>query len=189
MREKILEVAEDQMKAGGYGLLNFGLIANQLETTRANLHYHFKTKELLAVEVTKRFIADQEADFLKLAAQFPGDMPKFMEGMEEFLWKHHECHGQVSACVCTQIIRQPEVPESLLELATKHFNTICGLLVEQTITSIEKGTLKKDAEPMQVAAEAGCMIAGLAQMALFMSSEEHKSLKGTMKNWINNYTP
>ena len=189
MRERILEIAEGQMKAGGYGALNFAQIAQGLDTTRANLHYHFKTKERFACEVTKRFIADQEADLIKLAAQFSGDMPKYIAAMEDFLWSHHESNGQVGACVCAQIIRQPAVPDSLMALATKHFDNIRGILVEQVLTSIEKGTLRNDVDPMHVAIEAGCMMTGLSQMALFIPCEEHKLLKGTMKNWIKNYTP
>ena len=45
MRAEILKIAEDQMKAGGYEQLNFAVIANDLKTTRANLHYHFKNRD------------------------------------------------------------------------------------------------------------------------------------------------
>lgn len=187
MREEILVIAQEQMKAGGYSHLSFGAIASQLSTTRANLHYHFKNKETLAVEVTKRFIADQEADILKVAAQFPGNFPGLVGAMEEWLWAHRECNGAVGACVCEQIIRQPEVPESLLNIAKKHFNVFRSIIVEQVLESQEKGTLKEDIDPMQVALECGCMMFGLGQMALFLEDDELPMAKGTMTKWVAKY--
>ena len=73
MRESILKIAEEQMMAGGYGTLSFGEIAKELSTTRANLHYHFKNKETLAVEVTTKFIKDQESNLFNLATHFKDD--------------------------------------------------------------------------------------------------------------------
>lgn len=188
MRESILKVAEEQMKAGGFSHLNFGAIATNLSTTRANLHYHFKNKETLAVEVTKRFIADQEADILKAAAQFPGNFPGLITAMEEWLWSHRECNGAVGACVCEQIIRQAEVPESLLILAKKHFNVFRSIIIEQVIESQKTGTLIADVDPRQVAIEAGAIMFGLGQMSLFLEGEEElEQVKGTLSKWVSKY--
>ena len=54
MKNAILKRAEQQLMGGGYDKLNFATIARDLNTTRANLHYHFKNKETLAIEVTKQ---------------------------------------------------------------------------------------------------------------------------------------
>jgi TetR/AcrR family transcriptional repressor of nem operon len=187
MRTEILEIAENQMKAGGYDQLSFAQIAKELSTTRANLHYHFKNKESLAIEVTKRFMADQEADIVKLAAQFHGDFPSFLSGMENMLWSHHKEYGRIGACVCAQIMRQPGAPASLVDLSEKHFELFTKTLFEQVSVSIENGTLRKDLNPMLIAREAGCMMAGLAQMAVMTECKDHKNLKGTLKAWIKNY--
>jgi AcrR family transcriptional regulator len=189
MREQILEIAEDQMKAGGYGYLNFGLISKELNTTRANLHYHFNNKETLAIEVTKRFMADQKADLEKLMAQYGDDFPKLVLGMEEYLWAHHEKNGQVGACVCSKIISQPEAPESLLQLAREHFEIFQGTLIKVAAESKKNGKLKKDCDPKRVAIEAACVMGGLAKMTLILDPSEHKALKGTLKHWIKSYLP
>ena len=192
MRTKILKIAEEQMKAGGYTSLSFGAIAKELSTTRANLHYHFKNKESLAVEVTKRFIADQESDLVKMAAQFTGNFPKYLEGMESFLWSHHDCNGRVGACVCAQIIRQPQVPDSLMSLAQRHFDFMRNMLTEQVVESQKNGTLRNDVDPLVIAMQAGCVMTGMAQMALFMSEDicsGNYPLKGTLKEWVKNYLP
>lgn len=188
MREEILKIAEDQMKAGGFDHLNFGAISTQLGTTRANLHYHFKNKETLAIEVTKRFIADQEADLFKTVAQFPGNFPGLIVAMEEWLWGHRENNGAVGSCVCEQIIRQPEVPEALLNLAKKHFGVFRGLLIEHVIESQEQGTVTKEVDAKQIAIEAGCIMFGLGQMSLFLEDQELPVVKGTLKKWVAKYS-
>lgn len=189
MRNRILEIAEEQMKAGGYGLLNFALISQALSTTRANLHYHFKNKETLAIEVTKRFVEEQHKDVQNLSAQYAGDFPKFISALEEFLWSHHECNGRVGACVCAQIIRQPEVPESLLSLAKAHFENFRFILADQVNAAIKSGTLRSDVDAKQVTLEAGCMLMGAAQMALITESKDHSEINGVVANWVKRYTP
>ena len=188
MREQILEIAEIQMKEGGYDFLNFAIISKQLNTSRANLHYHFKNKETLAVEVTKRFIVDQEADLQKLIAQFHGNFPGLVMAMEDWLWFHRESHGNVSPCVCAQIIRQPEIPEALLNLAKEHFNNFRTMLFSEIQASQENGILRKDVSHLQIGVEVSAIMQGLQQMILIMNDNEIKMLKGTIKNWLKNYT-
>ncbi len=187
MREKILEIAEGQMKAGGYANLNFSVISKELNTTRANLHYHFKNKETLALEVTKRFIADQRSDLMKLAAQFPGDFAGLVTGLESMHWSYYEEHGPVGGCVCQQMIRESSIPESLVSLSTEHFNEFRSLMIEQVIESQKLGKLKSDIHPMEIALEAGCLLMGLGQMTLFMAPSEVKMAEGTLRRWVAKY--
>lgn len=191
MRNGILKLAEEQMKAGGYDHLNFGAIASQLKTTRANLHYHFKNKETLALEVTKRFIADQEADVIKLAAQFNGDFPKFVEALEDMLWEHHLGNEATGSCVCAQLIRNPELPLPLMELAKNHFKSMEAMLVEMVISSQKQGFVEDQADPRNIAIQAMCLIMGIGQMSLVIQDDDEtvNQLKGVLKNWIKRYRP
>jgi len=190
MREKILEIAEQQMKAGGYSFLSFAQIAKALGTTRANLHYHFKNKETLAVEVTKRFIADHHGGMVKMAEAYAGNFPKYFSVLcEDFLWTNFENHGRVGTCVCAQIIRYPDVPEVLLNLAKKHFENLRKILLEQILSSQEKGIIKKDVAGKVIAAEAGCMLFGLAQMALYVEPHDCGIMKEVAANWVKHYLP
>ena len=44
MKDEILKLAQQQMKEGGYENLNFAKIAEDLSTTRANLHHQRTVK-------------------------------------------------------------------------------------------------------------------------------------------------
>ncbi|WP_431153231.1 TetR/AcrR family transcriptional regulator [Acidovorax facilis] len=55
MREQIKQIAEELLVKHGYRGLNFRQIAEALNTTRANLHYHFGSKEGLVEAVLDEY--------------------------------------------------------------------------------------------------------------------------------------
>lgn len=71
------------LRTGGYEALNFGTIAEELNTTRANIHYHFKNKENLALAAIDRYMDDIESNIRTLAEEHPGDYPAVMVALDE----------------------------------------------------------------------------------------------------------
>ena len=55
MREQIKRMAEELLIRHGYRGFNFRSIAEELGTTRANLHYHFGNKDGLVLEVLDEY--------------------------------------------------------------------------------------------------------------------------------------
>jgi len=185
MREQILNLAEKQMLQGGYDTLSFSVIAKTLETTRANLHYHFKNKESLGIEVTKRFMADEMADMKKICAAYPGDFCKQMNAFEDYYWRIVKEEGCGSACVACQIVRSPNSPEILVDLAKSFFEERFEFSVQQVIESQEAGTLRKDLDPVSIATQGVALMMGLMQLTqgLMTIEEAEKRLRGTIKAW------
>jgi AcrR family transcriptional regulator len=66
MRTKIKKVAARLLIKHGYRGVSFGDIAAQLGTTRANLHYHFGTKQKLVDEVVDEYVADTLGRFREI---------------------------------------------------------------------------------------------------------------------------
>lgn len=56
MRQRIKRVAAELLVRHGYRGLRFGDIAERLGTTRANIHYHFGTKQKLVEEVVEDYL-------------------------------------------------------------------------------------------------------------------------------------
>jgi AcrR family transcriptional regulator len=56
MRERIKELALDLLIQHGYRGMSFGDLAEGLQTTRANIHYHFGNKEGLVEEVLEDYV-------------------------------------------------------------------------------------------------------------------------------------
>ena len=63
MRESIKAVAAELLVRHGYRGLRFGDIAARLGTTRANIHYHFGTKQKLVEEVVDDYLGETLARF------------------------------------------------------------------------------------------------------------------------------
>lgn len=57
MRNDIKQIAGQLLITNGYRGLRFGDIADRLGTTRANIHYHFGTKENLVEEVIEEYLS------------------------------------------------------------------------------------------------------------------------------------
>jgi AcrR family transcriptional regulator len=58
MREKIKATAKELYVRNGYAGFSFGDIAQALDITRANIHYHFGSKQGLLEELVEEFVAD-----------------------------------------------------------------------------------------------------------------------------------
>jgi AcrR family transcriptional regulator len=79
MRERIKALALDLLIQYGYRGVSFGDLAKALDTTRANIHYHFGHKQQLVEEV----LVDYTAETIRGTAAIFGDPDKtFMEKIE-----------------------------------------------------------------------------------------------------------
>lgn len=66
MRDRIKAVATDLLIRHGYRGMSFGDIAPVLETTRANIHYHFGNKQKLLEEVLEDYVDNASAHFRRI---------------------------------------------------------------------------------------------------------------------------
>src|SRR5690349_4207286 len=62
MRERIKALALDLLIKHGYRGVSFGDLAEALQTTRANIHYHFGNKESLVEEVLGDYVDITSSD-------------------------------------------------------------------------------------------------------------------------------
>lgn len=66
MREKIKQAATELLIQKGYQGLRFGDIAQRLEITRANIHYHFGSKQQLADEVIVEYVDEAQKSYREI---------------------------------------------------------------------------------------------------------------------------
>lgn len=72
MRDKIKAAAVELLIKNGYRGLRFADIAQKLDITRANIHYHFGTKSALVLEVITEYVARTSQ---KMADVWCSDVP------------------------------------------------------------------------------------------------------------------
>jgi len=185
MREQILQIADRQMKEGGYSHLSFATIAKTLDTTRANIHYHFDNKETLAIEVTKRYMADQFADIKKIAAAHPNDFIGFIEALEDHHWEEVDLHGPNCTCVCSQVLGNNCSPQSLVTLARTQSTEVMEVLHALASDAQKAGQLNKKLALNIVVAQAGALCLGLMQLTMHIGevTAAKVALTGIVKQW------
>jgi AcrR family transcriptional regulator len=89
MRDRIKAQALDLLIQHGYRGVSFGDIAERLDTTRANIHYHFGNKQTLVEEVLEDYVRDTLAA-LKEIWTTPGvSLIARIEAMVEYSRRRH----------------------------------------------------------------------------------------------------
>jgi len=185
MRNEILLQAEQQMMIGGFHGLNFGTIAKTLNTTRANLHYHFKNKESLALEVAKNYTEKQFQDFHGLASAFGNDFFGFVKVAEDMFWKKSYEIGSTSICVATKMSSEPTLPEGLQKLATIYYYKFEDMHRNQIENAIANGQIRSDVDPVREATRCHLILMGAMSCGQMIGdvAKAHKELNGYFMEW------
>ncbi|MEM8863594.1 MAG: TetR/AcrR family transcriptional regulator [Chloroflexota bacterium] len=191
MKNEILDLAQKQLKLGGYDKLNFASIADELEITRANIHHHFKNKEGLAIEATEAYMAESLGFMAELAQKHLGDFPSYLADLEQLVIQRIRQRGRVGACVCTQLIRESDIPQSLKDRAQAYFDQKLERFKHMIIESQSNRTIDPSVSPDHLALLASAMVLGIDQMALAMSDLDSltEQLEGSPSKWIEMYLP
>lgn len=189
MKDKILKIAQEQMKSGGYENLNFSKIAEDLSTTRANLHHHFKNKEGLAFQATQKYIEESSQKLMGLFTANKGDFPSFISDVESFFFEEAKSNGRCGGCVCSQLIREPNIPSEILKLAQSHFDNIKIGLEIMIKESQENGLIKKSISPEELAYLTMSTLFGMGHLAMVHGDDPKflKKIKGTLVRLVNAY--
>lgn len=189
MREEILNLAQQQLKEGGYENLSFGRIAQTLETTRANLHYHYKNKESLAKAAVQSFMAEFEEQLSQLLSKHKGDFPGFLAELEAFMLQSVREEGCKGACPCSQVIREASVPQSITKMSQDHFKHVIELFTVAIDDSKASSNIKTELPSGKLAMMTMNTMMGMAQMIHVDESPEFlDSMEGMLSQWILNYT-
>ncbi len=185
MRDEILNLAELQLKAGGYHNLSFTEIAKELNTTRANLHYHFKNKESLALEAIHKYGQSQFEELAEVTKIYSGDFFKVIGALEEYFWQKAKAMNSTALCVCNQIAREPDLPENLKNMNCSVFHQLGDLFEDLLKTAISNKQIRKNIDIKREVARVHVIMAGVMTTGQFMSDvDEAKSLmSGLLLDW------
>lgn len=173
------------MMTGGFDNLNFGTIAKELGTTRANLHYHFKNKESLAVEVTNKYGQDQFNNFTAVFQAFRGNFFGFIKAVEEDFWKQAKDLGTTSICVCTKMATQKDVPENLHGMAEGFYRKFEDLFINVIQEAVDNGEIRKDIDVKREGTRAHVTMLGVMTCGQHIGSVDlaKKELEGFLMDW------
>jgi len=187
MRDAILEKAEQQLMTGGYDKLNFATIAKELGTTRANLHYHFKNKETLAIEVTRQYASHYIEEFSRLRETFNGNYLGFFETVEDMIWLHSGCSDDDRVKSCSTLVSDPELPESIAKLSRENYEkielTIAGVLQD----AVDNNEVRKDIDVKREASRSHVIMMGIGTCGEYLLNikQAKDRFGGMLEEWAN----
>ena len=184
MRDTIIQLAEQQLMSGGYGKLNFATIAKELNTTRANLHYHFKNKESLAIEVTTQYGARNIAEFSYLKDTFKGNFFGFIGAMDNSFWPGS---GFDDPKACIMLATDPDLPAPLVKLTQELYQKVGGMIAEIIREAINNGEIRKEIDANREAIRCHALMMGIMTSSQHYPSVElaKTQLRGLMMEWAN----
>jgi len=187
MRDAILEKAEQQLMQGGYDKLNFATIAKELDTTRANLHYHFKNKETLAIEVTRQYANRYIDEFSRLRRTFNGNFKGFFETVENMIWQHSGGSDDDKVASCSTLVSDPELPESIAKLSRDNYEkieqTIAGVLQD----AIDNDEIRNDIDVKREASRSHVIMMGMGTCGEYLINlkQAKERFSGMLEDWAN----
>ena len=165
MKEKILDIAIKQMRSGGYENLNFAEIAEELGTSRANLHHHFKNKEGLATAATEIYINQYTKVLDKLIDSNDGNIHQILRGLEDHLSEFFIGDSTCSGCILSQLLNDHEAPANLRQLALYRLKAELKAIRDQIEKSKINGTLINSEDSERLSFRIMAMMLGIPQMA------------------------
>lgn len=189
MKEDILDLAIEQLESGGYDNLNFARIADALSITRANIHHHFKDKEGLAIESTKRTLEMHLTMSKQMAQENKGDVYGFLKVLEKNSIQTINEQGDKKNCLCSQLVLGSGIPITLSTLSKEYIKNIRSMLENLITESQQAGNINKKHEPSEMATHLVSIMLGMNQLAIVNSGCADSSvwMKGLYTNWVKSY--
>ncbi len=151
MRDRIKAVATDLLVRHGYRGMSFGDIAPLLETTRANIHYHFGNKQKLLGEVLEEYVDDTLARFRRIWADESRSFQEKVEATIAFNRKRYAKFntGRANGRPWSLIARMRNDNDVIGEDANKTLNRfareLSACIADATRAAIRRGEFEADA--------------------------------------------
>ncbi len=167
---------------GGYDKLNFATIASELKTTRANIHYHFKNKESLGIEVTRRYSERHREEFRALCLSYEQDFCGLFAAIDNAFWL-----DESAAAMCNMLAADPEIPETILALTKKQYQDIECLIVNTIQHAVDSRQIRGDIDVVREAARVHALMMGVLSAAQHMPdlAQAKQHLNGLLIDWVN----
>jgi TetR/AcrR family transcriptional regulator, transcriptional repressor for nem operon len=179
MRERIKSVTAELLVRHGHRGLRFGDVAASLGTTRANIHYHFGTKQRLIEEVIDDYLRETVARFRAIWMADGASLEERIAGTMAFNRERHARFNPPGAGGGRpwSLIARMRLERDLLSPRTNAGLTAFGAELDTMITEAvrrakERGELAADAPVRDIALQLVCIANSAGSITLDTGSFE-----------------
>jgi TetR/AcrR family transcriptional repressor of nem operon len=148
--EKILDVAQSLIVAGGYNGFSYADISAAIGIRKASIHHHFPTKAELVSVLVDRYRRQAEAGLESLR----GELSSPAEQLQSYLnyWRTCIRDASPSFCVCAMLAGEMQMlPEEVASRVRAHFQSLAGWLTSVLRAGREQGLLRLNNRPEEEA--------------------------------------
>lgn len=141
--EKILDVAQSLIVAGGYNGFSYSDISAAIGIKKASIHYHFPTKAELVSALVDRYRQQTEAGLKFLEEQRSNPA----EQLQSYLNYWQTCIRDASLpfCVCAMLAGEMQMlPDEVASRVRGHFHSLANWLTSVLQAGVEQGLLRLD---------------------------------------------
>ena len=135
--ERIIDIAESQVRAGGYNSFSFREISKEIGIKSASIHYHFPTKADLGVVLASRY-TDRFLIKLQHIANDTRDVNQRLSRYIELF--RHALTVDKKMCLCGQLASESDVlPLPVQQQARRFFAENLSWLSANLFTENDRG--------------------------------------------------
>jgi TetR/AcrR family transcriptional repressor of nem operon len=164
--EKILDVAQSLIVAGGYNGFSYADISAAIGIRKASIHHHFPTKAELVAVLVDRYRRQAEAGLKSLREQFSSPAEQ-LQSYSEF-WQTCIRDASQSFCVCAILAGEMQMlPEEVASRVRAHFDNLAKWLTSVLQAGVEQDVFRLNKRPadeaqMLMASVHGAMLSARA---------------------------
>jgi TetR/AcrR family transcriptional regulator, transcriptional repressor for nem operon len=148
--EKILDIAQPLIVAGGYNGFSYADISAVIGIRKASIHHHFPAKADLVSALVERYRQQAEAGLKFLEGQFSSPA----EQLRAYLNYWQTCIGDGSQpfCVCAMLAGEMGMlPEEVASGVRAHFHSLAKWLTSVLRAGAEQGLFRLNTQPEEEA--------------------------------------
>jgi TetR/AcrR family transcriptional repressor of nem operon len=144
--EKILDVAQTLVIAGGYNGFSYADIADAVGIRKASIHHHFPTKAELVSALLERYASQMAQGLSAVSANIPSPPGQ----LHAYLGHWQKCITDASQpfCVCAMLAGEMQLlPENVASRVRRHFENLARWLTSVLTAGTEQGLFKLEGTP------------------------------------------
>lgn len=148
--EKILDIAQSLIVAGGYNGFSYADISAAIGIRKASIHHHFPTKAELVSVLVDRYRRQAEVGLESLRGQSSSPA----EQLQSYLnyWRTCIRDASPSFCVCAMLAGEMQMlPEEVASRVRAHFRNLAGWLTSVLRAGAEQDLFRLNNRPEEEA--------------------------------------
>ncbi|SFU21703.1 transcriptional regulator, TetR family [Mesorhizobium sp. YR577] len=148
--EKILDIAQALIVAGGYNGFSYADISAEIGIRKASIHHHFPTKAELVSVLVDRYRRQAEAGLHSLREQFSSPADQLRSYLN--YWQTCIRDASPSFCVCAMLAGEMQMlPEEVASRVRAHFYSLARWLTSVLQAGVEQDLFRLNKRPEEEA--------------------------------------